>query len=76
MHECPRCGYIERDEDECEVAGCHLPAEYEGWYKLRDFAGIPTGLIQRRRVCSVHTSLLMGQKPESTNLPCTAYPFP
>lgn len=64
MDICTNCGHVEI-EDKCEVQGCTSEAKYEGWYRSRDCAGISTGLIQRRRVCDKHTSLLIGgRQPE------------
>jgi len=55
-HNMPR-----EDTGQCEVAGCDEPAEYEGWYKVTDPMGVPTGLIQLRRVCGDHKGALRGQ---------------
>jgi hypothetical protein len=47
--------------ERCEVSGCEAAVKYEGWYRALDpFTGEPTGLIQRRRVCKEHTTLLIG----------------
>lgn len=48
----------------CEVDGCYNDAEYEGYWRVKDFAGIPTGLIQLRKVCPLHKSLLIGAEKE------------
>ncbi len=46
----------------CEVPGCRKPAEYEGWVRVRDFTGTPTGVIQRRCVCEEHTNLTIAKE--------------
>ena len=56
---CPKCGYV---ENECEVSGCHEPSEWEGWWRAIGPFGLPTGLIQRRRVCEAHKILLIGHE--------------
>lgn len=56
-HKCKACGYV---EIMCEVQNCTNEADYEGWYRVLDFLGTPTGLIQRRRVCRDHMSVLIG----------------
>lgn len=50
--------------DKCEIQGCTQYAAYEGWYKVLDFSGNPTGLIQRRCVCDAHVNMLIS-KPKS-----------
>ena len=57
---CDRCR-----EELCEVEGCAAPAEWEGWWRVRDGFGIPGGLLQRRRVCGEHRSLLLNREPET-----------
>jgi hypothetical protein len=62
---CPNCGYEFDSEEEdlvlCEVAGCANLAEWEGWYEVRDpMLGTPTGLVQKRSVCSDHKYMLRG----------------
>ena len=49
---------------ECEVGGCGNTATYEGWYRVRDFTRNPTGLVQKRQVCSVHKYCLIGAEKE------------
>ena len=44
----------------CEVDNCTNLAEWEGWYKVRDFSGNTTGLMQKRCVCEEHKCLLEG----------------
>ena len=44
----------------CEVNGCLHLAEWEGWYRCLDIAGLPSGLIQRRCVCEEHKKRLIG----------------
>jgi predicted amidophosphoribosyltransferase len=58
---CPECGsrFI---MEYCEVQGCENEAEWEGWYRAVDFTGNTTGLIQIRKVCQEHKSLLIGGK--------------
>ena len=56
---CPHCGYSDKT-GRCEVQGCHMPVEYEGWYRVIDGFGISTGLIQRHRVCEIHKTMLIG----------------
>jgi hypothetical protein len=46
------------DGPKCEITGCSNLAEYEGWWKVKDFAGNPTGLMQKRKVCEFHVDLL------------------
>ena len=57
--ECPRCKY---KPILCEVGGCEMPAYYEGWWRVKDFSGTPTGLMQVRRVCEDHKDCLIGGK--------------
>ena len=68
MDTCPKWGYVEPVIC-CEVPGCLREAEYEGWYSVRDFAGMKTGLIQRRQVCAQHVSILNGTPPNTASTP-------
>ncbi len=47
----------------CEVEGCPAVATVEGWFRRKDFAGLDTNLIQKRKVCDFHSLLLIGSKP-------------
>lgn len=49
----------------CEVDGCKNDADFEGWYRVFDFAGQKTGLIQRRQVCEQHRHFLIGGQKET-----------
>ena len=62
MSACPQCGYQENIIT-CEFRGCQNEAEYEGWYRVLDFAGQPTGLIQKMRVCHICVKFLIGNSP-------------
>lgn len=57
---------IDHTDDEtyrrCEVEGCTANADYEGWYRVVDFSGNPTGLTQLREVCAEHAPMLIGWK--------------
>lgn len=64
METCPNCGY---KEIPCEVPGCKEEAEWEGWYRVVDFTGNPTGLIQKRMVCELHKFYLIGYGKEETD---------
>lgn len=61
MSACSQCGH---DEDfiKCDFLGCQDEAKYEGWYRVVDFAGQPTGLI-KKRVCRSCVKLLIGNSP-------------
>lgn len=50
---------IRHDGPHCDVDGCHEPAEYEGWYKVKDPAGYSTGLMRKARVCEGHRGKLI-----------------
>ena len=57
---CPTCHQILGEvpyEDQCEMKGCHDWAVYEAWFRVRDFSGTPTGLIQKFQVCEEHVKL-------------------
>lgn len=60
---CPCCG-CEFEEVICDVAGCDNPAEYEGWWRAKDFTGNATGLIRLVQVCEEHRTLLIGAEDE------------
>lgn len=62
MSACPQCGYQENIII-CEFRGCQNEAEFEGWYRVLDFAGQPTGLIQKMRVCHSCVKFLIGNSP-------------
>ena len=38
------------NDDRCEVCGIS-DVYYEAWFRVKDFAGIPTGLIQKMKCC-------------------------
>lgn len=63
---CPNCNHEFEPEElpRCEVMDCTNLAMYEGWYRVKDFAGLPTGVIQKRMVCETHKSLLIGDRIE------------
>lgn len=42
----------------CEVDGCLEPAAWEGWCRVRDGFGLPTGLLQLCTVCAKHKYVL------------------
>lgn len=63
MDICPKCGYSPTPEDACDAGDCTNPAKYEGWVRVRDGFGIPTGLIQRRRLCSEHSYAFIANEP-------------
>jgi hypothetical protein len=42
----------------CECHGCVNDAKWEGWITVVDIFNIPTGSIQKRRVCDEHKYLL------------------
>jgi len=60
-----RCPYCEEaaGAGPCEAEGCDAPAEWEGWWRAAGPFGIPTGMVQRRRVCGAHKRLLIGGQP-------------
>ena len=58
---CERCGYSPV-ENTCEVTDCTSPAKYEGWIRVKDGFGIPTGLMQKRRVCEEHIGLTIAKE--------------
>jgi hypothetical protein len=61
MEICKCCGQvIPEPEDKCHVSGCKKEAIWEGWYRVKDFSGNPTGLRQLRQVCNEHRSVLEG----------------
>ena len=62
MSVCSQCGH---DEDfiKCGFRGCQNEAEYEGWYRVLDFANQPTGLIQKMQVCHSCVKFLIGNSP-------------
>ena len=61
---CPKCGY---DEDFVSCIFCDNEAEFEGWYRVRDFAGIPTGMMQKIQVCKDHACCLIGNEKKEDN---------
>lgn len=62
MSVCPQCGYQE-DFIKCDFRGCTNEAEFEGWYRVLDFAGQPTGVTQKMRVCNSCVKFLIGNSP-------------
>lgn len=64
---CPHCGGSGLDPDwvPCQASGCQERAEWEGWYRVLDGFGVPTGLVRRGYACKAHTTLFIGQVPES-----------
>ncbi len=50
---------LERRKLRCEVKGCQLEAEYEGWYRVLDFSGNRTGLNRKGRFCEAHSKGLL-----------------
>ncbi len=65
LNHCPTCTC---KEGICEVYECELLAEYEGWWRVKDFAGIITGLIQQRKVCGSHVMLLIGKQEKEEKI--------
>lgn len=67
---CPECGFVgaheefKHPEPMCEFKGCDKPAEFEGWWRVRDFAGLRTGLVRKHLVCAEHSSYLIGGDKE------------
>ncbi|MFA5715400.1 MAG: hypothetical protein WC998_06655 [Candidatus Paceibacterota bacterium] len=55
---CSQCEEEVYSHGMCQIEGCKNPATHEGWYEVRDFAGITTGLMQRRKVCEDHICML------------------
>lgn len=71
---CPTCKQKVYDvpiEEQCEMIGCYDWAIYEAWFRVTDFSGTPTGIIQRYKVCEEHIKLSIGwekqQKKEKEN---------
>ena len=52
--------WLEEDSFPCEVSGCRNHAAYEGWWQVTDFSGNKTGMVQKRKVCEKHKTLLIG----------------
>lgn len=50
---------LERRRTRCQCAGCELPAEYEGWYRVRDFTGNKTGLNRQGHFCDKHARQML-----------------
>jgi hypothetical protein len=50
----------EEDAQLCECVGCPNKSIYEGWWKVKDSTGVPTGLVQKKKVCENHKYLLEG----------------
>ena len=44
----------------CEFKNCNNDAEYEGWYRIQDFTGNTTGLVQKMSVCKDCSKHLIG----------------
>ena len=57
---CGCCGEEIYSHGMCSVHDCKNGAQFEGYYEVCDFAGIKTGLIQLRRVCEDHKTILIG----------------
>lgn len=66
MCDCGNCTCDKYEFLECEFRNCTREAEYEGWYRVLDFAGQPTGLIQKMMVCKDCTKYLIGNKKEES----------
>ena len=49
---CPH--YEVESKFRCEISGCKEEAVYEGWLRLRDCLGIPTGHLVLVQICSTH----------------------
>lgn len=60
MSHCNHCGQpLPQQGPTCQIEGCTNPALFEGWLRVRDGFGIPTGLIQRHPVCAYHVKELI-----------------
>lgn len=68
-HNSDTCLFYEAEKAEfrCEITGCTEEAIYEGWFRLRDCLGLPTGHLVLMQICSTHSThpwLVANEKPK------------
>lgn len=49
------------DVPKCDFSNCENEAQFEGWYRVLDFANQPTGRIQKMVVCKDCVKYLIGK---------------